>query len=973
MGPRVYPSEQKTNINADGSLILSVDNFIEYVDVYVNGVYKNIIYSDVNGLYSIPLQLNDVVRIEYAPFFSLRLNRRDYTTDDVNGNIGIEDTVITPFISVNSYTFTASTLSDSYNFEYRGFISFPGPTPTPTPSPTPTVTPTPTPSPTPIAAYVNWYYNWEQSVTGSSIAGYGIYSRTDNADFISAYSPMTTTGLTGTFSGLTYITNNLGVTWVDSLIRANFIDTVNNTYIQPQRLIWQLHYYGYKNGVLFFEYGPYTSDFTALLPYEGIGYGNGINFTPNVGDLYEIYWDTKIETQPNVYNCLLQFTDANNILFVGGFIQSFNNNLNYKCLISIFQNGCVNTSFTGYTTTTIRWLQKTSDNKLLVSGEFPGGVGLKRYTTEGLLDPSFALFYSEGCVNVIEMISGDYIISGLYIRKITNNATFLISSDYIDCRFLGRQSNGNIIAVGRFGSYTLSGVTTSANSIIALKETDLTPATGYTFGTGFVLGTNEYVYMVKIDNNDRIVCCGSFKNYNGTSKNGLVYLNSDGSIYTGFTMGTGFNGNVYVVEILSNGQLLVGGDFTSYNGTSVNQLVRLNSNGTLDNTLNTGTGFSMLNIYPGNTPYVKAIQVLSNGNIMVGGKFQKYKGSVIQENGFIIINSTGTLQPFTYTSCPPTPTPLPTFTPTPTVTPTPTPTSTPTPTPTPTPVPYEGQYMLAVKSDNLVYKSNDFGTTWTQVSGFTTGMTVTDTAISQTGQYQIISTYNGPLYVSNNYGVSFTSVGTNDTYTDVALSSNGQYMCAITDAPLASRKLVRSLNYGVSFFNVYSPIGQTASDLAMDDDGNAYISWRNGVQKFIRSTGSMIQLYNNTLQINWSSVTVSGNGLYVATTRNSVVQYSTNGSTFTSANSLNTGIVTVVSSRDGRYLQTYGSSNTKSSNSGVSWSSSTGYGNPAISQTGQYQGVAVFDDIKISTDYGLTYNTVFSIVNAYWKNLSINR
>jgi hypothetical protein len=37
---------------------------------------------------------------------------------------------------------------------------------------------------------------------------------------------------------------------------------------------------------------------------------------------------------------------------------------------------------------------------------------------------------------------------------------------------------------------------------------------------------------------------------------------------------------------------LVGGDFTSYNGTSVNRVIRLNTDGSVDNTFSIGTGFN---------------------------------------------------------------------------------------------------------------------------------------------------------------------------------------------------------------------------------------------------------------------------------------------------------------------------------------------------------------------------------------------
>ena len=47
-----------------------------------------------------------------------------------------------------------------------------------------------------------------------------------------------------------------------------------------------------------------------------------------------------------------------------------------------------------------------------------------------------------------------------------------------------------------------------------------------------------------------------------------------------FATGTGFNDYVYAVAVQADGKVLVGGNFTSYNGTSgQNRLIRLNADG----------------------------------------------------------------------------------------------------------------------------------------------------------------------------------------------------------------------------------------------------------------------------------------------------------------------------------------------------------------------------------------------------------
>ncbi len=67
---------------------------------------------------------------------------------------------------------------------------------------------------------------------------------------------------------------------------------------------------------------------------------------------------------------------------------------------------------------------------------------------------------------------------------------------------------------------------------------------------------------------------GCFSSYNGRSRNRIARLNSDGSLDTGFDPGTGADNWVQSVAVQSDGKILIGGGFTSYNGTSRNRIAR---------------------------------------------------------------------------------------------------------------------------------------------------------------------------------------------------------------------------------------------------------------------------------------------------------------------------------------------------------------------------------------------------------------
>jgi hypothetical protein len=169
MTARVYPSQQQTNLTTIGSLLVTYSEVnqssnVSQVQCYVNSVERKLIHNNTDNLYSTFLSNGDIVRVLITTTSDdneISVTRRDYTTDDQGGDMGIRNTYITG-VTGNSpttleVTFTATTISLDYNFEYliTAIVKYP-PSPTPTPTvtqtPTPTITPTtvpPTASPTP--------------------------------------------------------------------------------------------------------------------------------------------------------------------------------------------------------------------------------------------------------------------------------------------------------------------------------------------------------------------------------------------------------------------------------------------------------------------------------------------------------------------------------------------------------------------------------------------------------------------------------------------------------------------------------------------------------------------------------------------------------------------------------------------------------------------------------------------------------
>lgn len=154
-----------------------------------------------------------------------------------------------------------------------------------------------------------------------------------------------------------------------------------------------------------------------------------------------------------------------------------------------------------------------------------------------------------------------------------------------DVRAISEQTDGKLICGGNFSGY--SG--TAAANIIRINSGG-TIDTSFTYGTGF----DGIVQRVVILRDGKILVGGNFLTYNGTTTYYLVRLNSDGTVNKSFTAGQGFNGTVRGLEVQSDDKILVVGDFTTYSGITVNGIVRINTDWTIDSTFdtNTGTGFS---------------------------------------------------------------------------------------------------------------------------------------------------------------------------------------------------------------------------------------------------------------------------------------------------------------------------------------------------------------------------------------------
>lgn len=143
---------------------------------------------------------------------------------------------------------------------------------------------------------------------------------------------------------------------------------------------------------------------------------------------------------------------------------------------------------------------------------------------------------------------------------------------------------------------------------------------------------NEYVRRIVVQPDGKILVAGEFTQFNGQNFKYLVRLNANGSLDETFNTGSGFNGAIGDIALQSNGKIIVGGSFSSFNGTSAQYLLRLNADGSRDGNFSTGTG-------PNGS--VGCILAAPDGDIFISGNFNSFNG--VMRNRIAKLGSNGSL------------------------------------------------------------------------------------------------------------------------------------------------------------------------------------------------------------------------------------------------------------------------------------------------------------------------------------------
>ncbi len=256
-----------------------------------------------------------------------------------------------------------------------------------------------------------------------------------------------------------------------------------------------------------------------------------------------------------------------------------------------------------------------------------------------LLDTSFDTGKgADGLVEqVLELPDGKVLVCGnftsfneqnrSYIARLNNNGSVDLSFEAHPnywVRHMSVQKDGKIVIGGYFQT-----VNDIPRGLIARLNADgsldpsFNPGTGATniIAGGIDGNMTPFVFWTEVQDDGKILITGNFRDYNGESSTGLARLNPDGTRDSTFNMGWGLDSWGRVIKLASNGQIYVGGWFTSVSGNNANRLARLNADGTFDSTFQP---------YFGDSTAVYSIVELANGQLIAAGH-AKYETNDFKE------------------------------------------------------------------------------------------------------------------------------------------------------------------------------------------------------------------------------------------------------------------------------------------------------------------------------------------------------
>ncbi len=307
----------------------------------------------------------------------------------------------------------------------------------------------------------------------------------------------------------------------------------------------------------------------------------------------------------------------------------------------------------------IRAMAFDPQGRLLLGGTFANldnttSSNLVRFSANGTLDTSFSPTLNGGVTGIVVQPDGRLVVVGAFTTigdKVRNRIARIDADGSVDVTYdpnangniatLVLQSDGRAVVGGSFTTFSPNGTTTPvARNYLARINDDGTVDANYNPSPNFD------VLTLLLQRDGKIVAGGNFTGAtpNGatttTPRNFLARFNADGTL--DLTFDPNPNSSVGALAELSNGRLLVGGAFTTFQPRAEgpvynrNNLARIYSDGVFDQDFN-----------PNPNSIITSLSVQPNGSVLVAGAFTTFQpgatGTLVARKGLARLNSDGSL------------------------------------------------------------------------------------------------------------------------------------------------------------------------------------------------------------------------------------------------------------------------------------------------------------------------------------------
>lgn len=303
----------------------------------------------------------------------------------------------------------------------------------------------------------------------------------------------------------------------------------------------------------------------------------------------------------------------------------------FACITAVAQSGRIDVSFnTGDTTPYLRYpvnaILPLPDGRMIIGSGNSSEGPVERYTATGILDSSF--LSGSGFNWLVKTLArqpdGKILAGGqfsAYNGQACDNVARLHADGALDNSFnlwQGVKTMGvNCITVQTNGKILVGGSPRYPGTIALVRlHPDGSLDSSFRIGDKFITQVFVKINSIVQQPDGKILAAGCFGVADGAVRQHIVRLNADGTLDNSFRPAPGFApetpGGVYALALQADGKIIAGGDFSSYNGVPVSNLVRLHMDGSLDTTFK-----------PVLNARVFAVKIQRDGKIVAGGLFTK--------------------------------------------------------------------------------------------------------------------------------------------------------------------------------------------------------------------------------------------------------------------------------------------------------------------------------------------------------------